>query len=88
MDESRFQTPEKRWHIAKWPPLAWLETGIKLIALVIGIAALAAALSAGEFSLPGGARLAQLIVMTLLSLGLVAAIFDRIAVRELVGGGS
>ena len=81
------QTPAKRWHVAKWPPLAWLETGIKLIALAFGLAALADALSTVEFALPSGARLAQFILMTLLSLGLVAAIFDRIVEREMVAMG-
>ena len=27
----------KRWHVDAWPPLAWLETVIKLIALGIGL---------------------------------------------------
>ena len=87
MNQGQSQTPVKRWYIAKWPPLAWLETGIKLTALAFGVMALVYALSAAEFALPGGARLAQLVLMTLLSLGLLAAIFDRIAEREVVAMG-
>jgi hypothetical protein len=78
------QTSNTGWHVAQWPPLAWLETLIKLIALVIGVVALVDSLSAGEFALPNGLRLAQLIVMTILSLGLVAAIVDRLTEREIV----
>lgn len=87
MNKGRSQTPGKRWYVAKWPPLAWLETGIKLTALAIGIAALAAALSRGQLAFPSGPRLAQLILMTLLSLGLVAAILDRIIEREVIALG-
>lgn len=79
------QEPErKEWHVAEWSPLAWLETGIKAIALALGIAAGVRALSGGGLMLPGGLRLAQLIVQGLLSLGLIAAIFDRLVEREIV----
>ncbi len=85
-------SPTKRWHVAPWPPLAWLETVIKVAALVVGVIALVQALSTGVRWLPGGLpgwspgglRLAQLIILALLSLGLVAAIFDRLAEREIV----
>jgi hypothetical protein len=74
----------KKWHVAQWPPLAWLETALKLVAIAIGIVALAQALAGGAFVLPDGLRRAQLIILAFLSLGLVAAIFDRIAEREIV----
>ena len=75
---------KKRWHVSSWPLLAWLETVIKLAALVLGIVALVQALSGGTFALPGGLRLVQLVILAFLSLGLVAAIFDRLAEREIV----
>jgi hypothetical protein len=84
MSDKDSQTSSTGWRVARWPPLAWIETLIKLIALVISVVALLDSLAAGEFALPSGLRLAQLIVMTILSLGLVAAIFDRLAVREIV----
>jgi hypothetical protein len=84
MSQQEGDTLGKRWHIAPWPPLAWLETVIKLGALVLGIIALAQALSSGVFALPDWLRLAQLIILGLLSLGLVAAILDRFAERETV----
>ena len=58
-----------------------------LTSVAIGVAALVDALSTAEFALPGGLRLAQLVLMSLLSLGLVAAIFDRIIEREVVASG-
>ncbi len=75
------------WHVAKWPPLAWLETAIKLIALGIGVGTAVSALNSGTFSFPSGVRLVQLIILVVLSLGLVTAIFDRLADREIVAMG-
>ncbi|MCL7452746.1 MAG: hypothetical protein M8467_06825 [Anaerolineae bacterium] len=72
------------WHVADWPALAWLETGIKLLAIVAGIAALVQALVSGGFRLPMDLRLVQLVAMVVLSLGLVAAILDRYLEREVV----
>jgi hypothetical protein len=74
----------RRWHVDRWPPLAWLETVVKLVAIVLGIVAGVQALSSGNFSRPAGPQLAQLIILALLSFGLVAAIFDRLAGREIV----
>lgn len=84
MSKNTENTPAKSWHVAEWPPLAWLETIIKLAAIVVGLIALAQALSSGTFGLPGGIRLAQLVVLTVLALGLLAAILDRIIGREIV----
>lgn len=78
---------EKSWHIAKWPPLAWLETGLKLIALGIGVGTAVSALDNPSFALPSGLRLVQFILLIVLSLGLIAAIFDRLADREIVAMG-
>jgi hypothetical protein len=74
----------RSWHIARWPALAWLETIIKLVALIIGISAGVSALSVANLALPAGLRLVQFIMLIVLSLGLMAAIFDRIADREIV----
>ena len=80
-------TTAKSWHVARWSALAWLETGIKLVALGIGIGTAVRALSTADFRFPTGLQLAQLIILVLLSLGLVAAIFDRLADREVVAMG-
>lgn len=74
----------KTWHITRWPALAWLETIIKLAALVIGIAAGLNALAGSSLAFPQGIQLAQFSILAILSLGLVAAIFDRLADKEIV----
>lgn len=84
MSQDEVERTEKRWYVASWPPLAWLETGIKLVAIVVGVVALVQALSTGVFVVPGGVRLAQLAVLGLLSLGLLAAALDRVIEREIV----
>lgn len=76
--------PPRQWYLAKYPALAWIETVIKASAMVIGIVALVASLGKGAYALPGGVRFIELLVMAMLSLGLVAAIFDRILDREIV----
>ena len=80
-------TSTKSWHVASWHPLAWLETGIKLVALGIGVGTAVSALSNPDFALPTGAGLIQFILLTILSLGLIAAIFDRLTDREIIALG-
>jgi hypothetical protein len=75
---------QKPWHIAHWPPLAWLETLIKLIAIGLGISALFRAVGGSAIDLPAGLERIQFIILVLLSLGLVVAIFDRYANREII----
>jgi hypothetical protein len=74
----------RQWYFANYPMLAWVETVIKAFAMIIGIAAFAVSLSKGTFALPTGVGFAELIVMAVLAIGLVAAIFDRILDREIV----
>jgi hypothetical protein len=78
------QSGAEGWHVVSWPPLAWLETAIKLVAIIIGIVALAQALSGGALGLPSGITLVQWIILVILSLGLVVAILDRLREREIV----
>ena len=75
---------EENWHITQWPPLAWLETILKLVAIGIGIAALIEALDEGSFKLSVGLSLVQFILLGILCLGLVAAIFDRLKYKEII----
>jgi hypothetical protein len=72
------------WHVADWPALAWLETGIKLLAIVAGIVALVHVLVSGSLRLPMDLRLVQLVALAVVSLGQVAAILDRYLEREVV----
>lgn len=75
---------EKSWHVGRWPGLAWLETIIKLIALMIGIIAAVRALAVPELAFPKGISLVQFVILVILAVGLLAAIVDRIADREIV----
>jgi len=77
----------KKWHVANWSLLGWLETGIKLIAFVAALVALITALSSGTFTAPSGAHLIQVIVLSVLSLGLTAGIVDRYNQREIIAMG-
>jgi hypothetical protein len=78
------QTPPRSWYVARWPALAWAETLLKLAALVLGIAAGWQAVADLDFHLPEGWRLIELIILVVLSMGLLAAIVDRWAEREVV----
>jgi hypothetical protein len=87
MNEIQSEQP-KQWYVADWPPLAWLETTIKVIGLLIALAALLFMLAEGRaFDFPDGVRRAQWVILVILSLGLVAAIVDRIIEREIVAIG-
>lgn len=72
------------WHVGDWGPLGWLETVLKVAGIGVGVAALISATGRSADG-PEGARLAEVIVLGLLALGLVAAIADRYADREIVG---
>jgi hypothetical protein len=80
-------TASKHWYIAQWPPLAWLETVIKLTALVTAIVAFIDTLSDGSFDFPRGTPLVQFLILVVLSLGLIPAIFDRFIEREIIAMG-
>lgn len=77
-------TPPPAWHVARWSGLAWAETALKSLGVGVGIAALLTALDVPADG-AGGARLAAVVILVVLSLGLVAAIADRVADREVVG---
>lgn len=78
----------KQWHVTDWPPLAWLETTIKVIGLLIAIGALLFALAEGRsYAFPDDIRRAQWGILAFLSLGIFGAIFDRIIEREVVSMG-
>ena len=84
MTDEKAPRSAKGWHIADWPPLAWVETGIKLAAIVIGIVTLVQALVSGEYRFPAGLRLIQFSTLLVLSIALLAAILDRYRQREIV----
>jgi hypothetical protein len=64
--------------------LGWAETALKGAGVLVGVGALLAALDR-EPDGASGARLAAVVILALLSLGLVAGIADRLRDREVVG---
>ncbi len=72
------------WYIHNWTFLGWVETGIKSIAIVIGIWAFYLSRDSQVWILPLGNRLFQLIILGILSLGIFFAIFNRWQNKEIV----
>lgn len=72
----------QRWHVARWGTLGWIETALKMTAIVVAIAALA---RVGTRALPQAAA-AQMAVaaLGLATVGLVVAIADRLVEREVI----
>jgi hypothetical protein len=69
------------WHRGDWGPLGLLETALKAAAFACAYAA--ALVAAGPAGLPGGSRLAILVLLVVAELGLLAAIGDRWIEREI-----
>lgn len=81
------EPPAKSWYVAQWPMLAWIETLIKLAALMIGIIVGIRSLTMWSFQPPTGPSLVAFILLGLLSLGLLAAVYDRVLEREIIAMG-
>lgn len=72
------------WRVGDWGALGWLETALKWAGAVVGVGALVTAL--GEpVDGASGVRLAQVVVLGVLSAGLLAALADRWLEREVIG---
>ena len=71
------------WHVARWGALGWIETGIKSAAFLCAYLALASSITSG-WSTPNGVRIVELVLVGIATLGLAAAIGDRLIEREIV----
>lgn len=71
------------WHVARWGPLGWIETGVKSLAFLCAYVALVTSISTG-WSTPRGVRVAELVLVGIATVGLLAAIGDRLLEREIV----
>ena len=69
--------------MARWGPLGWIETGVKSCAFLCAYVALATSITTG-WSTPRGVRVAELVLIGIATVGLVAAIGDRLLEREIV----
>jgi hypothetical protein len=72
----------KRWHVGSWGPLGAVETLLKGAAFACAFVALAVAAGSG-WERPGGAELAQTLLLALAELGLAIAVYDRVMEREI-----
>ena len=73
----------KRWHIYNWTFLGWTETGVKSIAIMIGMWAYYLSRNSQVWFLPSGNRLIQWTILGILSLGIFFAIFNRWKNKEI-----
>jgi hypothetical protein len=79
-------TPERTWHVGTYEPLAWAETAIKAVAFLIAYIAFVQALGRSPHS-PDGIHIAELALLGVAELGLLAAVGDRLVERELIAVG-
>ena len=69
--------------MARWGRLGWIETCIKSAAFLCAYAVLASSITTG-WSTPGRVRVAELVLIGIATIGLLAAIGDRLLEREIV----
>lgn len=71
------------WHVGSYGALGWAETAVKAVAFVVAFVALSRALD-GHLTSPSGLRIAELALIGVAELGLLAAIGDRLIEREII----
>jgi hypothetical protein len=76
--------PAQGWYVGDWTGWGWAETGVKAVAIGVGLIALANALPSPAAEAVAGARLIQVIVLGILALLLTFGIFDRLMEREII----
>lgn len=84
MSDDGETTGARTWRVGDFGPLGWVETILKLGGVGVGASALVVALG-DRSGAPSGTRLAAAVVLGVLCLGLLAAIADRLAEREIIG---
>jgi hypothetical protein len=72
------------WHVAQWGTLGWLETGVKLIGIIVAFIALSQALPNGALTVGGNPRLGAIIVLGLLTLIWIAPVPLRFQQQEII----
>ncbi len=79
-------TPERTWHVGDYGPLGWAETAVKAAAFVCAYIAFAHALDRTLHS-PDAIRIAELVLIGIAEVGLIAAIGERLIEREAIAMG-
>jgi hypothetical protein len=77
---------ETAWHVGDYGPLGWVETAFKVAAFVVASIAFGHALDR-SFHAPTAIRIAELALLGVAELGLIAAIGDRLIEREITAMG-
>lgn len=72
------------WHVANWGFLGWLETGLKVTALVLGIIAFAQSDSAAPLLLLDNPRVLGVLFFALLTLLTLGQVVVRLTQREII----
>ena len=84
MKKKRENNKHSSWYFYNWTFLGWLETGIKAVALIIGMWAFCLSRVSQIWMIPSGIQLIQWIVLSVLSLGIFVAIYNRWQNKEIV----
>jgi hypothetical protein len=79
-------TRERTWHVGSYEPLAWAETALKAAAFVVAYVAFVQALQR-TLHAPDGIHVAELALLGVAELGLLAAVGERLGQRELIAVG-
>jgi len=83
MNSNYLENPQGGWFVARLGPWEWLETLVKLGA--VGMALWGLSVSVAEGWSPGfHGRTAQIVILGVASLGILAAVVDRLITRELI----
>jgi hypothetical protein len=77
---------ERAWHVGEYGLLGWAETALKGAAFAIAYLAFAQAVGRSPHS-PNGIHVAELALLGIAELGLLAAIGDRLVEREAIAMG-
>jgi hypothetical protein len=84
MKKKRENNKHSSWYFYNWTFLGWLETGIKAVALIIGMWAFCLSRVSQIWMIPSRLQLVQWIVLGVLSLGIFVAIYNRWQNKEIV----
>jgi hypothetical protein len=80
------EATERSWHVGDYGPLGWAETAVKAVAFLCAYVAFAHALDR-TLQAPTGIRIAELVLIGIAELGLLAAIGERLIEREAIAMG-
>lgn len=72
-----------RWHVAPMSRLEWLETGLKIVAMIIAFITFARLFDSDGLSSPAGSAGIQSRILFWMAVGLAFAIIDRLQQREM-----